>query len=136
MERKRGFMAQLILAVTFLMYFIGAASAGCIGNVTGIDYGCGDTVIDNCTFTKNLNCTTRYGLIIGADGITIDGNGYTLDGVSSGACDDPGIYHSGIYNKRRGNGQGGVILRCLKTKTHNIEYNHISQIGSITASEC
>ena len=83
----------------FLTCLIGTANAGCIGEVTGIDYGCGDTVIESCAFNESLSCSTGHGLIIGADNITIDGNDNTLDGVSSGACDGPGIHRSGIYNK-------------------------------------
>ncbi|MHC1565857.1 MAG: right-handed parallel beta-helix repeat-containing protein, partial [Candidatus Syntropharchaeales archaeon] len=38
-----------------------------------------------------------HGLIIGADNITIDGDGYTLDGLAAGACEwEP--ERSGIYN--------------------------------------
>lgn len=46
-------------------------------------------------------------------------------------CTDTTVSH----NKMWGNGQGGVILRCPKAKTHNIEYNNVSQTVSITASE-
>ncbi len=97
MERKRGFMAQLILAVTFLTFLIGTANAGCIGDVTGIDYVCGDTIIENCTFNDHHECTTKHGLIIGADGITIDGKGYTLSGSYEHA-DSEGIHNAGCNN--------------------------------------
>jgi parallel beta-helix repeat protein len=91
-------IGQAILVVIFLMSFIGTVSAGCVGDVTGTDYGCGDTVIESCTFNENLTCP-EGGLNIGADGITIDGNGYTLSGtggsgkqgIRNGGCDDVAI---------------------------------------------
>jgi parallel beta-helix repeat protein len=86
-----------ILVLFFLICSVGTASASCIGEVTGIDYRCGDTVIENCTLNENLNCTTKYGLITGADGITIDGNGYTLSG-SEEYPDSEGIRNEGCNN--------------------------------------
>ena len=74
----------------YSIFMVGNGSAGCIGEITGTDYGCGDTVIESCTFNENLRCPNG-GLIIGADGIIINGNGYTLVGTGSG--------QEGIYNE-------------------------------------
>jgi len=98
---KRSFVGILTVIVTLLPLIcsvsVGSVNAGCIGDVTGIDYGCGDTVIENCTFNEDMNCTTKYGLIIGADGITIDGNGYTITGPVEYA-DSEGIHNKGCNN--------------------------------------
>jgi len=72
------------------------ASAGCIGGITGTDYQCGDTVIESCTFNEDLRCQTKYGLITGADGITINGAGYSI--TTSGGSDEEGIHNQGCNN--------------------------------------
>ena len=59
---------------------------GCVA-VDGTVFGCGDTVTKSCTFNENISCAAGHGLIIVAGNITIDGNGYIIDGVSPGACD-------------------------------------------------
>jgi len=112
MKLRESLAALLILAVLFLIYLIGAASAGCVGDETGTDFGCGDTVTESCTFNESLICPTGHGLVIGANGITIDGNGYTLDGISPGACDGMGVQRSGIYNKAHDD----VVIKNLEIK--------------------
>jgi hypothetical protein len=41
---------------------------------------CGQTVTMNAIVTQDLNCTNSSGIVIGADGITIDLNGHTIRG--------------------------------------------------------
>ncbi|CAD6494761.1 MAG: Right handed beta helix region [Candidatus Argoarchaeum ethanivorans] len=74
---------KALLMVVFLVFFIETADAGCIGEITDTNYGCGDTVIESCTFDESLICSMD-GLMIGADGIVIDGDGYTLTGTGDG----------------------------------------------------
>ncbi|VUT27933.1 MAG: hypothetical protein SYNGOMJ08_00490 [Candidatus Syntrophoarchaeum sp. GoM_oil] len=82
---------ETVLFFGILLFFSSqTATAACIGDITGTAYGCGDTVIESCTFNENLTCSSR-GLKIGADGITIDGNGYTL--ACTGGSDKEGIYN-------------------------------------------
>ena len=83
---------------------------GCVG-ATQI-FVCGDTVTESCVFNCNMTCDSGHGLIVGADDITIDGNGYTLDGVSSGACDGFGIQRCGIYNKAHDD----IVIKNLEVK--------------------
>jgi len=42
---------------------------------------CGDTIYDSTTLAANLVCeaTAFYGLLIGEDGITLDGNGFSIE---------------------------------------------------------
>ena len=47
---------------------------------------CGDTLTADTTLDSDLNCTTTPGLIIGADGITLDLNGFTVTGSACGGC--------------------------------------------------
>lgn len=92
-------VGALAVTVVLLICAVGTANAGCIGEITGTDYGCGDTVIESCMFNENLNCTTKYGLIIGADDITLDGNGYTMVGpVGHKYADSEGIHNEGCNN--------------------------------------
>jgi parallel beta-helix repeat protein len=44
---------------------------------------CGATIVTTLTLDHDLNCTAE-GLIIGADGITVNLNGYTITGTGSG----------------------------------------------------
>jgi len=100
-----------ILTITLLLALLtGNAYAGCVGDATGTDYGCGDTVTESCTFNEDLNCESGHGLKIGADNITIDGNGHTLNGVAPGTCNGSGVERSGIYNKAHDN----ITIRNLE----------------------
>jgi hypothetical protein len=112
MKKVNSFVVQIATASIFLIFLLGSANAGCIGDETGANFGCGDTIDESCAFNESLSCNSGHGLIIGANGITIDGNGYTLDGVSSGACDGLGIQRSGIYNKAHDD----VLIKNLKVK--------------------
>jgi len=47
---------------------------------------CGATVTTDTTLDSDLTCTTTPGLIIGADDITIDLNGFTLTGAACSSC--------------------------------------------------
>jgi len=55
--------------------------------------GCGDTITSDTTLTSDLTDCPGNGLIIGADNITLDCQGHTIDGDGSGGGD--GIVVSG-----------------------------------------
>ncbi|MEA1894924.1 MAG: right-handed parallel beta-helix repeat-containing protein [Euryarchaeota archaeon] len=120
MERRmNGWMRMS--AVLLLLFLAGNAHAGCIGVVTGTDYGCGDTVIESCIFNEDMICQEQYGLAIGADGITVDGAGHSItinehgddgEGIHNDGCDRVMIMNltisgfcSGIYFKDAKNGE-------------------------------
>jgi hypothetical protein len=95
----------LVLSALLLIGSVDAKDCG-----TGIaDCECGDTVVADWTFTGDLRCPTGHGLVIGMDNISIDGNGYTLGGVTPGTCDGMGVQRSGIYNKAHDN----VVIKNL-----------------------
>ncbi len=108
--KLRKSLAVPLLVVMFLTCFVVTMNAGCVGDDTGTDFECGYLVNENCTFNEDMTCLAGHGLIIGADDFTIDGNGYTLDGVSAGACDGFGVQRSGIYNKAYDN----VVIKNLE----------------------
>ena len=100
MKKMNNFIVQMaVVAAIPMIFLIGTASAGCVGDTTGTDFGCGDAVNESCTFNGDMSCPAGHGLEIGANGITIDGARYTLDGDSSDACDGFGVQRSGIYGK-------------------------------------
>jgi len=85
---------------------IGPASAQAQAN--GIT--CGATVTTDTTLTSDLlNCPDN-GLVIGADGITLDLNGHTIrgDGAPVGSCPDDAVCDVGIAN---GTGHKDVTIK-------------------------
>jgi archaellum component FlaG (FlaF/FlaG flagellin family) len=111
-KKMNSFIVQIVMVAIFIIFIVGVASAGCIGDETGTDFECGDTVNESCTFNGDMCCDSGHGLIIGANGITIDGAGYTLDGVSSDACDGFGVQRSGIYGKSCSD----IVIKDLEIK--------------------
>ena len=107
METKKNVFLATAIAMVALIIMVGSASAADCSNAIGGQgsCNCNDTVVGDYTFTGNMDCpntdcpNTTHGLTIGIDSIVIDGNGYTLDGVSSDACDGFGVQRSGIYGK-------------------------------------
>jgi hypothetical protein len=90
---------KLFVLAIFLAAMPGNASAGCVGATQTFEFG--DTVIESCTFDGDMVRPAGQagpGLIIGAANITIDGNGFCLDGLVKN-CDpynpnpDWGIYN-------------------------------------------
>jgi parallel beta-helix repeat protein len=61
---------------------------------------CGDTVTHSVTLTRDLTNCPDKGLVIGADGITVDLNGHTIDGTVTQLtdCDAPPFGPAGISN--------------------------------------
>ena len=106
----RSIVRGIVLAAIFLIFLVGTANAGCVGEDTGTDYGCGDIVTESCTFNENQSCLSGHGLIIGADNITIDGNGYILDSVNS-ACMWENV-RCGILNE----GYDNVAIKSIEVK--------------------
>jgi len=91
----------------------GSPTCGCVAlSDPGMIFACGDTVTESCTFNCDLNCMSGHGLVIGADGVVIDGNGYTLDGVISGGCTDSENERAGIFNS----GHDDVVIKDLEIK--------------------
>ena len=120
---EKGILGIGILLV-MLAIATGSASANCIGDVTGTVFGCGDTVFERCTLDGDMDCGSGHGLIVGEDGITINGynstqgeyfkitGGKTLTACvwisETNPCADT-AYH-GIYNP----GYDNVVIRNLE----------------------
>ncbi|MEA3282136.1 MAG: hypothetical protein U9Q68_06170, partial [Euryarchaeota archaeon] len=89
------------------IWLVHTEGPACIGE--NYRFTCGDVVNESCTFNANLACpAATAGLIIGADGITINGAGYKITGDLTGAtcagcgadapCTLSGIYNDGHDN--------------------------------------
>ena len=79
---------------------------------------CGDTVTHDVTLTASLTgCST--GLVVGADGITIDLNGFSIEGV--GADGSVGI---------EANGRSGVAVRSGKVRGFATGVRYVSTVRS------
>jgi parallel beta-helix repeat protein len=87
----RGAAAAAILAGTLALAAPGAAKPA---------LQCGDTLTHSVTLTRNLTNCPDQGLAIGADGITVDLNGHTIDGTVTqpAGCDRPPFGPAGITN--------------------------------------
>ena len=79
--------------------------AACVGWHTDKEYKCThsvlNTVEESCTFNGNMGCPAGQGLIVGRDGITIDGNGHVIIMNGTASCtseSDCGILNSGYDN--------------------------------------
>ena len=95
-----------------------APEIGCVGATQ--TFTCGETVTESCTFNGNMSCPAGRGLKIGADDITIDGAGFTLDGVSPGdACTASGVARTGIYISPSGDEEerNNIVIKNLNVKS-------------------
>ena len=112
MNTKNPFGKSIVLVVAIaavsLVAMVGSASAdhACVADDgSGDAYFCGDTVTKSCTFNGSMTCSgSEHGIIIGADGIVIDGYNETacggkcwINGSSPATC-DVFTYWSGIYD--------------------------------------
>lgn len=60
---------------------------------------CGDTVTHSVRLAGDLTDCPGDGLVVGADGVTIDLNGHTIDGtVAQGQCERPAVLRAGVSN--------------------------------------
>ena len=93
---------------------------GCVADAhPATIFKCGDTVTESCTFNSDLYCSLWNGLTVGADDVTIDGDGYRL--INS--FTRPGSQPNGIKND--GHNNGTVVDLTIKKFYRGIYlYNH------------
>jgi thioredoxin 1 len=98
----------------------GCDERGCVADAhPATVFKCGDTVTESCTFNSDLYCSLWNGLTVGADDVTIDGDGYRL--INS--FTRPGSQPSGIKNN--GHNNGTVMDLTIKKFYRGIYlYNH------------
>ena len=109
-----GEMAVTIVLLSFLTGISGAEHA-CITD-DGTAFFCGDIVTASCILNGSMTCLNadNAGLVIGADGIVIDGDGRTITGTATPAnckwgSEGTPCTVSGIYDP----GYDGVVIRNM-----------------------
>ena len=103
----------LVILLVIPVFAVGSASGKDCGG--GIPCECGDTVVGDRTFSGDLSCPAGHGLIVGEDGITIDGAGFKMSGTGTASCGwvtetDPSQGDCGIYNP----GYDNVVIKNLE----------------------
>lgn len=83
-----------------------------VANMTFVATADAEIITSDYVFTENMTVSSGHGLVIGADDILIDGNGFTLDGVDPGSCEGGIVDHCGIYNV----GYDNIIIKNLEIK--------------------
>jgi parallel beta-helix repeat protein len=75
-----------------------AGAAGSTGPITLLttNYACGDTITSSTTLEQDMSCPGQTALIINADNVVLDCNGYTID--SNDTAGTSGVYISGDSN--------------------------------------
>ena len=118
---KKSVPLAMLGAVLSIFLIVGTADAlfngydpvnhpGCYDAVNNVTYECGDTIPagTRCSLNGDMICSgdqDAHGLIIGGDGVTIDGNKgdgtvYVLDGGGDKICQaGEGLGPSGIFNQ-------------------------------------
>jgi parallel beta-helix repeat protein len=122
-ERLRG-PGQLLVAVVVLVF------GCCLGLGAGPAFAshvnCGDTVTGDTTLDSDLINCPNNGIVIGADDVTLDLNGHTIDGDGVLGCDEFYACDFGVDNTAGHDGvtiEGGTI-RDFATAVFVLEANH------------
>ncbi len=112
----------LAAALLFMMGAPPGARAQCAcddgncNNVSRAYYEFGDTINESCHFTADITRPAgknNYGFVVAGSGITINGNGYCLDGVSTAS---PVITGSNGMYVSRYQGASNVTIKNLEIK--------------------
>jgi len=89
MKTRRGkFLAKCLLLLFLLLIIIGIGISSFDRKAKADDPLCGSTITENLTLDHDIACT-GHGLVVGANGITIDGGNHTITG--DGGSGDYGI---------------------------------------------
>ena len=78
------------------------------GQALASHVGCGDTITTDTTLDSDLVNCPNNGIVIGADNITLDLNGHTIDGDGASTDPCPGFCDNGVDNTA---GHGGVTIQ-------------------------
>jgi parallel beta-helix repeat protein len=95
-----------LIVATALSVGVGSAS----GRTSGPQPSCGDTITVNTKLTGDLTNCPGDGLVIGADDITLDLNGHTIDGDNVPAPCDPSVCETDFGIDNTG-GHSNVTIR-------------------------
>ena len=101
-------MRRIALAIGLLAFPLASAAGGGVSAQTA-PLSCGDTVTVDTTLDRDLSNCPNNGIVIGADGITLDLGGHTIsgDGKPVRRCPRRQPCDSGVFNDRH----DGVTVR-------------------------
>ena len=101
-------MRRIALAICLLAFPLASAAGGGVLAQTA-PLSCGDTITVDTTLDRDLSNCPNNGIVIGADGITLDLNGHTIsgDGKLVRRCPRRQICDVGVAN----DGHDGVTVR-------------------------
>lgn len=121
-------MKRYILLSTALLIFPFSAT------VYAAEIGCGEIVLDNVKLETNLDCrgSGSSGLIIGADDVTLDLNGYTIAGDVTAFAGVSAEGHSGIRVRNGavyGFQVGGHVVDSEDVKFERLTFAHQANDG-------
>jgi len=100
-----GITTLVLAAVVLLVAAGGASAAQCVGAT--YNFSCGDMVNESCVLDGNMSCG-GWGLKIVENGVTIDGNGYTLTGTVAGCT--AGMWGGNPANQANPANNSGVLF--------------------------
>jgi large repetitive protein len=100
--------ATLVSVALFLLVGTTGALAVAAGSSAEGQLSCGDTITTDTTLDRDLRGCPNTGIVIGADGVTLDLNGHTVDGDGRPAeCRRGQVCDLGVFNE----GHDGVTVR-------------------------
>jgi parallel beta-helix repeat protein len=102
----RTLTVRIVILVFSIMAFLALGD----GRAVASHVSCGQTITTNTKLDADLTNCPGDGIVIGADNITLDLNGHTIDGVESGGpvCEPPFPEDNGIENPE---GHDGVTIK-------------------------
>jgi parallel beta-helix repeat protein len=103
--QRRAATAMLTLAIIVAFLVAGAVLGS--GRAIAGPVSCGDTITTDTTLEGDLIDCPNNGIVIGADDITLDLNGHTIDGDDALVDPCPEICDIGVFN----GGHDGVTVR-------------------------
>jgi hypothetical protein len=107
-DRSRRWLALPLLAVVAITLVLvqgafsqpraSAVRAHTAKPATQSALACGQTVTGSVSLTADLTGCAGHGLVVGANGTSINLNGHTISGPGTAACDPAPVECSGVYN--------------------------------------
>lgn len=149
----------IFLAVTVALAVVGATAVGGAG-AQASQVSCGDRITADTTLQQDVVNCPNHGIVIGADGITLDLNGHLVDGDGTPAADcnqrkepcDFGLFNDGhdgvtvrdgsvrefavgvLFGTARGRARHNRVLGVSATRNQFTGLGIFSQVRSLVAN--
>lgn len=126
MNRKQA-LGGLVAALVLVAFVAGGAQAASTTHLN-----CGDTITADTKLANDLTDCPDKGIVIGADEITLDLNGHTIDGDGNGVGVDNTAGHDGVTIKRgsvRDFVEGVLIVGASENRLRDLSTSHQAHGG-------